>query len=206
MPSAFSVYLVDARPYSDAALEPYLDWLGAAELQRYRRFVRPQRRRQLIIGRVLARRALGAFLLADPRSLSISDAPGKAPVLDGPQRASFSISHSGHWVACAVAGSGIGLDIETIDPTRDIAALAVQAFDAEQCAWLAARPEATRLRDFYQAWSAHEAQIKLGCAPAQTVVLDHPALSVVLCTEHALSEPPQLVAASLDQLRTPISL
>ena len=194
MPVRASLPLVDARGISAARLDEYLGWLGAGEAQRYQRFVRPERRRQFLIGRVLARTMLGELLGVAPRDLLITDRPGQAPVLAGPHpNTSFSISHSGSWVACAAsADSALGLDIELLDGARDLAALAAHAFDAERCAWLAARPAADRLRAFYHLWSAQEARIKLGAEPAATVELFHPELSIVLCSAKPLDQPPTL--------------
>jgi 4'-phosphopantetheinyl transferase len=194
MAASALVHLVDGRAIADAQLDAYLGWLGAGEMARYQRFLRRERRRQFVIGRVLARQALGELLGVAPRALLIDDRPGQAPLLAGPHSTtSFSISHSGPWIACAVsADSALGIDIEQFDGARDIDALAAHAFDAERCAWLAARPAHSRLRDFYNLWSAHEARIKLGAQPAMTVELSHPDLSVVLCSAVALSQPPQL--------------
>lgn len=184
MPVRAALQLVDGRSIAPVRLDHWFTWLGAAEAQRFERFVRPERRRQFVIGRALARTMLGQLLGVAPPSLLIEERPGQAPVLSGlDPNTSFSISHSGPWVACAVsADSALGLDIEQLDAGRDIAALAAQSFDADCCAWLAARPEATRLRDFYRLWSTQEARIKLNAAPASTLELAHPALAVVLCS------------------------
>lgn len=192
MRASAQLCLVDGRLASDALLDGFIGWLGAGELARYRRFVRRERRRQFLIGRVLARQALGALLGVDPKGLIIEDVAGHRPVLMH-LPAHFSISHSGPWVACAVsADTTVGLDVEVMDPERDIGALAAQAFGDECCAWLAARPDATRIRDFYMMWSANEARIKLGAPAAQTVEFFHPELSIVLCAARQLEQLPTL--------------
>lgn len=189
MPVRASLQLVDGRSIAPAKLDQWFTWLGAGEAQRYQRFVRAERRRQFVIGRALARSMLGQLLGVAPPSLLIEDRPGLAPMLSGADpNPSFSISHSGPWVACAVsAGSALGLDIEQLDAGRDIAALAAQSFDADCCAWLAARPEATRMHDFYRLWSTQEARIKLGAVPAATLELAHPDLAIVLCSAAPLA-------------------
>jgi 4'-phosphopantetheinyl transferase len=186
--------MVDTRAVGEAAADGLLAWLGDAELARYRRFVRRERQMQFVAGRVLLRQMLGQLLECDPRAFAFEERVGQAPLLCGPARvAGFSISHSGPWVACAVsADTALGLDIEQIDPQRDVGALAAQAFDERQQAWLAATPPQTRLRAFYQMWSEHEARIKLGAEPAQCTVLAHDAVSVVLCSAQPLSERPVL--------------
>ena len=199
MAAGLALHLVDGRCIADAALDEFAQWLAPGEAARYQRFVRPERRRQFVIGRVLARQALAELLGVAARSLCIVDRPGQAPVLSDPHSTfSFSISHSGPWVACAVsADGGVGLDIEQLDGGRNIAALAAQAFDAERCAWLEARPAAGRVRDFYNAWSAQEARIKLGAEAAMTFELFHPELSVVLCSARPLAQAPQLLWSML---------
>lgn len=190
------VHLIDGRTISDAQVDALRAWLGPHECARYQRFVRRERQRQFVIGRVLARQLLGELLGVAPRSLLIEERPGQAPVLAN-HSACFSISHSGPWVACAVSAHGVGLDIEMCDPARDIAALAAQTFDAERCQWLAARPPASRVRDFYTMWSAHEAGIKLGMEAVATIELAHPDLSVVLCSAVALDCAPSLHTRTL---------
>lgn len=118
--------------------------------------------------------------------------------------AGFSISHSGRWVACAVSGSSkLGLDIERIDASRDIDALAAQAFDADRQAWLTTRPAETRVRDFYNLWSRAEAQFKLDMQAGSVFELSTPELAVVLCCERVLDRPPALELRTLSALPPP---
>ncbi|MFL6671923.1 MAG: 4'-phosphopantetheinyl transferase family protein [Massilia sp.] len=206
MPHAASVWLLDCRTFADEALARFAGWLDRSEVQRLERFVRPERRRQYLAGHALARQALGRLLELPPETVGLVEQPGAAPlaVVPGGGTCGLSISHSGHWVACAAsATTRVGLDIELIDATRDIDQLAAQAFDPEQQAWLAKRPAATRMRDFYQLWSAAEARFKLQAPCADQIEFSHPALSVVLCCEHALALRPQLQAATLENPRSP---
>lgn len=191
------IRLLDAGAIDDAALEPFATWLGDAERQRLARFVRPQRRRQFLAGRALARRTLGSVLGLAPAAVRLVERPGDGPALALPgfERAGFSISHSGRWVACAASAScRVGLDIETVDPQRDIEALAVQAFDARRQAQLAARPAHARMREFYGLWSTLEARFKLGEAAASSFDLSRPDLAIVLCCGHELLAAPTVEA------------
>jgi 4'-phosphopantetheinyl transferase len=190
-----SVWLLDADALADETLASYAAWLDASERERLPRFQRPARRRQFLAGRVLARLALGQALAVDPSLIRLQDRPGSAPLLVSPfaPAAGFSISHSGRWVACAVsASSKLGLDIERVDAGRDIDALAAQAFDADQQAWLAARPPQSRVRDFYSLWSRAEAQYKLGMPAGSCFDLSTPELAIVLCCEQALDPVPEV--------------
>lgn len=194
------VRLLDAGSLDDGVLARCIDWLDDSERERLARFVRRERRTQFIAGRVLARRTLGAVLDVAPETVRLVERPGAAPALAVPDAgaAGFSISHSGSWIACAASATGrIGLDVEVVDPARDIDALAAQAFDASQQAWLAARPAASRLADFYRIWSTLEARFKLGAAAAATFDLSRPGLSIVLCCEHEPALPPVVESDAL---------
>jgi 4'-phosphopantetheinyl transferase len=187
------VRLLDARTLDDGVLAGHATWLDDSERARLDRFVRRERRNQFIAGRVLARRTLGAVLGVAPETVRLVERPGAAPALAVPDAgaAGFSISHSGPWIACAASATGrIGLDIEVVDPARDIDALAAQAFDASQQAWLAMRPTATRSADFYRMWSTLEASYKLGTTAAATFDLSRPGLSIVVCSARELAAPP----------------
>jgi 4'-phosphopantetheinyl transferase len=192
--------LIDGRGVSDQALARLAHWLGPAETQRCQGFVRHERRRQFLIGRILLRQALGQLLNLAPHTVMLDERPGQAPCLAG-SSVGISISHSGPWVACAVsATSALGLDIEQIDPARDIAALAEQAFGPQRSAELAACPEPERLRQFYTMWSVQEAAIKLARRDGHSVTLFHPELSVVLCSAQPLAQAPQLDVVDADTL------
>jgi 4'-phosphopantetheinyl transferase len=194
------IRLLDAGALTDAHLRRFADWLDDSERERLARFVRLERRRQFLAGRALARRALGAVLGLAPAAIRLAERRGAAPVLALPgfDEAGFSISHSGRWVACAASAScQVGLDIETVDPERDIESLAAQAFDAQAQAWLRARPAHTRVNDFYSAWSLLEARFKLGAKPASSFDLSRSGLSIVLCCAQELEAPP---AVEIDTL------
>lgn len=195
-----TVWLLDCRDIGDEELAPFAGWLGPSEVQRLERFVRAGRRRQFVAGRALLRKTLGQLLDMAPADVRLAERAGNAPLLDLPGTADvgFSLSHSGDWVACAVSATArLGLDVERLDATRNIDELAAQAFDAEQQAWLAGRPAAERLHDFYQLWSAAEARFKLGAPVAHELHLSHPELSIVLCSARRLVPEPEVKIATL---------
>ena len=195
-----SVWLLDADALADETLALYAAWLDASERERFARFQRPARRRQFLAGRVLARLALGHVLGVEPSIVRLQERAGSAPLLVSPltPAAGFSISHSGPWVACAVSGSSkLGLDIEAVDGSRDIDALAAQAFDDRQQAWLASRPSETRVRDFYSLWSRAEAEFKLNMPAESMFDLSTPELAIVLCCEQVLDSAPEVELRTL---------
>ncbi len=182
--------VLDARGVTPAQLRSGMAWLGADERARLERFTRERRRRQFVLGRVLARQLAGALLGVAPRELVLGGAPGAAPLLAG---ASLSIAHSGEWIAAAVAvGVKVGIDIEVPDPSRDLVALARQAFDDEALG----RDPST----FYRAWCRAEAAFKLGGEEGHCIDLPHSHLTVALCTDRVLEWPTTLAHLGLEDL------
>ena len=203
MGASACIWLADAAGSTDKELASYHARLSVSEALRYRRFVRPRRQRQFLAGRMLLRQAAGALLGVPAGMLSLIERPGQAPALllaDASLAVPFfSLSHSGGWVACAVsADTPLGLDIEVLNPARDLLSLAGQAFDAGEIAWLSQLPGDERVAAFYRLWSGKEARYKLGqCAAPSCISLPHESLSIVLCSALPLSAAPALVLATL---------
>jgi 4'-phosphopantetheinyl transferase len=197
------LWLLDTDAVPDATLAACAEWLGDGERQRLARFMRPLRRRQFIAGRALLRLALARLFAVAPQAILLEERPGNAPLLAAPALpgVGFSISHSGPWVACAASLHGaVGLDIECIDASRDVLALADQAFGRQALAELQALEGEARIAAFYKTWCLHEAAIKLGQASAVDYVFVHPGVSMVLRSAHALEPCPQLHLVTLDAL------
>lgn len=180
-------------------MEQVTEWVGslsAGEQQRYRAFIRAERQRQFVAGRMLLRHALGVEAGVDAAAVRVDEQLGKPPVvtLDGARRTPFfSIAHSGSWLACAVsAGCAVGLDIEVPDPARDIAAAAAQAFGVTEAHRLMALPEDEGLAEFYAQWCRAEASFKLGQAAAACYAIAHDAVAIATCTAHPLAAAPVL--------------
>lgn len=194
--------MVDAHAVPDADLPRLRDWLSPGEQARCQRFVRAERLRQFVIGRVLARMALGRVLAVPAREVMLAEQVAGAPLLVAPimpgAAPGFSISHSGRWVACAVsAATALGLDIETLDATRDLAALAQQAFDADEMRQWEALPPVQRVDGFYRMWSTKEARFKLG-REGHSIAIAHDELSVVVCSAAPLAVQPEIELVTLE--------
>lgn len=195
------LWLSDTAGLSDAAWARYTAWLGEPERARLARFVRAERRRQFIAGRALLRLALGRLLGLAPESFAIEERPGRAPALIHPAGAavSFSISHSGAWVACATStATEVGLDIERIDPARDLLALAEHSFSPQDVEALRLCPPEERTAAFYRLWCLHEAHIKLAPPPARDYPFELPGLAGALSCAEPLDAAPQPLLVSLD--------
>jgi 4'-phosphopantetheinyl transferase len=220
------LWLVDGRSVRDQDLACFAPQLSMDEARRFARFVRPQRRRQFLLGRMLLRHAVSGLTRLPPAAISTSDRPGQAPQLilpDGSPPPFFSLSHSRDWIACAVSHDTVlGLDIEMIDPGRDIIGLSQSAFRAEESAWVAGQREDTRVSAFYRLWSLKEALFKLrsNLGNAEELpsllgedgalalhgsdwfssALPHPDLSIAICATQPLSAIPFFNAGFLKEI------
>lgn len=190
------LWLADTAPLGADWFEAGLGWLNEAERLRHERFVRAERRRQFVAGRVLLRMALGTLLDIAPLEIALTERPGNAPALAFPKRSGIglSISHSGQWVSCAVSPDGpVGLDIERIDPARDVAAIAEQAFGLEEAGRLNSLDPAVRVDTFYRMWCCHEAHIKLGGRGVHDIFHTFPGLALVLSSMEELDVKPAMI-------------
>lgn len=157
------------------------------ERQRAARLKFASPRRQFLVARVVLRQLLGAWCAADPWSLKFSIGPHGKPRLEHPDAPEFNLSHSGQWVAIALAAAQpVGIDVETIDPTVSRDRLAGRYFSPAEQAELAALPEETRWAAFYRGWTCKEAWIKatgrgMGFAVERLTVRLDPARPAELC-------------------------
>jgi len=109
---------------AEAGLPPATDWLDEHERATLDGLTIPKRRAEWLLGRWTAKRAVGAFLQADPAGVSIRAAPDGAPeaLLDGrPGACVVSITHRSGVAACAVAAGGVslGCDLELVEPRSE---------------------------------------------------------------------------------------
>ncbi len=190
------LWLTDTASLPADWFDAAASWLSASERLRHGRFVREERRRQFLAGRVLLRLALGQVLDVAPRSVQLLERAGNAPALLQPAQpeVGLSIAHSGPWVACAASSDApLGLDIERVDPGRDLLALAGQAFGAGAAAELAQLDGASRVTAFYRMWCRHEAHVKLGRASARDLFYEYPGLQLALASTRALDVTPAVI-------------
>jgi phosphopantetheinyl transferase len=131
-----------------------------ADLSRLAALSHPHRQRQFIAGRALARRLICS--LGDDQTVPMPievDAVGK-PFLPRWPALHLSISHSGDWIACAVANVPIGLDIERINPTRSTGDLIEQVCSKEEQSLFESLSPDRRDRLFTELWTVKEAWLK----------------------------------------------
>lgn len=136
------------------------DWLSASERARLATLRTPQRREQFIAARWLARWLLGQALGGTPRDWELNAPVDAPPSVTGRPELFLSVSHSGAWVACALASEAVGLDLEAPRRERDIASLIDVCCTPGEQAWFAGLEEGARSSLFYELWTVKEAWLK----------------------------------------------
>jgi 4'-phosphopantetheinyl transferase len=141
-------------------------WLSAAESDRATGFRVPKRRRDWLLGRWTAKRAVALYLALpqDLRSLvlievrpAVSGAP-EVFIGDRPAELVISLSHREGVAMCAVAASGtqLGCDLELVEPHSE--AFVNDYFTLEERALLEGSHERDRMVALI--WSAKESALK----------------------------------------------
>ncbi|HVC06758.1 MAG TPA: 4'-phosphopantetheinyl transferase superfamily protein [Solirubrobacterales bacterium] len=141
---------------------PSLQSLPPTERKRAEGKLRPLCRERWVASRWALRQVLARYLDADPVAFELRLGKRGKPALADPTAAlRFNLSHSGGLVLIAVAeGREVGIDIEQVDPRRDVVALANRGLDpAVRAAICEACPE-SRTRAFHDAWAHREALVK----------------------------------------------
>lgn len=173
MPSALSagsvpivVRLWLARMYDvePATLALYQSWLSAAEGQRYASFLHERRRREFIVGRGLARRALASELNCTPSEIQFEVAEQGQLRLQAPPtgaRVYFNITHTADYVGCVVCRDhAVGVDVEKLNPRVSVLEIATRFFSTAESKALERIGEATRLGQFFTLWTIKESLAK----------------------------------------------
>jgi len=95
-------------------------WLSPSELQRLQRLQQAGRRDHYLAGHWLLRCLLAEVDQGDPAAYQLEDRPSLPPrAMDLSCDLHCTLSHSGDWIAAAIADQPIGIDIEQRWPARD---------------------------------------------------------------------------------------
>jgi 4'-phosphopantetheinyl transferase len=146
----------------DGPSTPPAELLPSDERERSLRIRRPGSAARWAASRWALRTLLSRYLEEDPAAIALSPGEhGKPALAEVPERLAFNLSHSGALALVAVTiGREVGVDVEAIDPARDLTALAERSLDPDAAAAVRAAPPARRARAFYEAWVRREALVK----------------------------------------------
>ncbi len=148
------------RAALDEAGWPGAGRLPAPERERAASFLREEPGRRWVAARWALRRVLGRYLGEPAAEIELELGHGKPRLRDG-DGIEFNLSHSNGLALVAVAeGREVGVDVELIEPGRDLTALAERALPREDAAAVRAASAPERPAVFYAAWTRHEARLK----------------------------------------------
>jgi 4'-phosphopantetheinyl transferase len=154
--------LTDRMQVSDLERDRAL--LDAIESERRDRFVFDADRRDYAAAHALLRRMLCDQYGTDPTAWRFDAAPSGKPQIAGgfpDHRIDFSLSHTRGAVACAIAdAAAIGVDVERIDRSGDVADLARRFFSPAEARAVAAEASPRRRVRFIEFWTLKEAYVK----------------------------------------------
>lgn len=168
MVATASVRLVAMTSFSPQSEAQAMAWFNAEERLRLQSITCMRRRRQFMVGHHLARCLAAELGGGEPALWQLWREPDGAPRLLAPEPhmpgLSVSLSHSGDWVGCAIAGTStggtIGLDVETGEGNHNLPGLAKFIFSVEEHETWQALPEAQKADAFYTLWTLKEARGK----------------------------------------------
>jgi phosphopantetheinyl transferase len=138
-------------------------WLSGSERQRAGTLAAAARLQAFIAGRWLLRQVAACHAATAPGAWEGTAAEAEPPRLlrtDGRAADALhaSLSHSGRWVAAAVADGPVGVDVEDRALVRPVARLAGRVLHPREQAWLAAQRDPAAA--FLWLWTLKEAAIK----------------------------------------------
>ena len=147
------------------------DTLLAEEQKRAARLVHPLARGRWSASRAALRHVLGRYQGVAPSRVELKPEPGGKPTLAESSPLRFNLSHSGGRALIAVAWEReVGVDLERIDPRRDVLALARRGLAPDEARTIEGAPAEERSCLFHAAWTRREAIAKCfgGGLPAAT--------------------------------------
>lgn len=150
--------------YTDTSLdelalsEGVFERFGADESDRINKISNPTGRALSLGGLIALGRAVSKFEPTEQKLYIQRDRFGKPSFSCGGVQ--FSISHACGLSVAAVSQGDVGVDIECIDPGREMERIAKRFFSEREQNQLSAAND--RVREFYRIWTAKEAMMKLG--------------------------------------------
>lgn len=150
--------------HNDTLMPEDLQALTTSEIQATSSWRSQKARQEHLFTRARLRRyASAAFPEVAPGDWTFEREEGGKLYVSGPRLFSFNLSHTQGASAIALSGDPsleVGVDIETIDRTTDIEALARRNFSDRERRWIAAGTPAQQTKRFFRIWTIREALLK----------------------------------------------
>lgn len=157
------IWLVDLRTTASAR-ERLLPVLTAAERTRALRFIFEKDQQQFIVARGCLRQLLEYYTGQPASRIAFTEGPHGKPALAPSQNADdlhFNVSHSqGYALYAFCRDAELGIDLEGIRPTTDVAAIAQRFFSPQETETLLTANAEHQRRGFFTYWTRKEAYLK----------------------------------------------
>ncbi|MGE3819795.1 MAG: 4'-phosphopantetheinyl transferase superfamily protein [Isosphaeraceae bacterium] len=135
--------------------------LHPAERERAARFRTGTLRDRFVAGRGRLREILATYLGCTPGELDFSYGPQGKPALHPACGLEFNLSHSADVAILGVTrGTPLGVDVERVDPLRDVQGILDRFFATGEQAEFHTRPDDDPHLRFYRGWARKEAFLK----------------------------------------------
>lgn len=113
---------------------------------------------QTIAGELLARYSAGQYTGNPEQEINLGVGEKGKPFIRNLQNVHFNISHSGHYVVCAVASTEIGIDVERVRKAN--LRIAERFFSSSEVHDLMELDESERIQYFITLWTIKESYLK----------------------------------------------
>jgi 4'-phosphopantetheinyl transferase len=150
-----------SAPHTRIPLDQHLSILDEEERCRAARFHFDRDRDLFILARASLRRLLARYTGADPAQIQFKQNPYGKLFIDHPvSSVRFNVAHSGDCIVHAIAqGTEVGVDVEVLRNSGELASISSYFASGEQ-AWLLAADAQARDTGFFTLWTCKEAYIK----------------------------------------------
>lgn len=160
---AARIWLLPLDLADDLPAGDHHDWLSDDEASRLQAMTSSVRRRSFLAGHWRARELVADWLQVETQRIALHRHDDGRPrlLVDGaPSPLSLSLSHSGDWLAIALATVLVGIDVELPRRQRDLHALARFTFSPEEVASLDGLDATAYGSAFHRLWTLKEARGK----------------------------------------------
>jgi len=152
----FDVVILVADPaLTQEGFDALLPLVSKERQERIKRFRFFKDAQNALLGDVLARTEICRATGLSNNELEFSTNEFGKPFLINDPCIHFNISHSGHYIACAIADVPVGIDVELIKPID--MKIAERFFAPDEKAYITGNQQAAR---FFKVWTMKESRIK----------------------------------------------
>jgi len=144
--------------YDPAYLDTLLQFLPVTGRIKIQDRLNHHSKLQTVSGELLARFSIGRYMNDEKAEITLAYGEKGKPHLENLKDVHFNISHSGHYIVCAVSSVEIGIDVERIRTVN--LRIADRFFSESEIADLKACDESTRMQYFITLWTIKESYLK----------------------------------------------